>query len=113
MSIRPVNEIGQIENDEPDDLFICSTSFEKRCTNAVQRLNDNYTARRCLIVRYSAGGSRSRMREKHHSLICSNLYHHIENKKELTTKFFDKYDPYSSWDLLSIITVKILNRWKE
>jgi hypothetical protein len=99
MSISPVNEIGQIENDKPDDLFICSTSFEERCTNAVQRLNDNYTARRCLIVRYLAE-DQDGLREKHHSIICNNLYHHIENKKELTTKFFDKYDPYSSWDSL-------------
>ena len=99
MSIRPVNEIGQIENDKPDDLFICSTSFEERCTNAVQRLNDNYAARRCLIVRYITE-DQDRLQEKHHSILCNNLYHHIENKKGLTTKFFDKYDPYSSWDSL-------------
>jgi len=99
MSISPVSEIEQIESDKPDDLFICSTSFEERCINSVQHLKDEYTARRCLIVRYLAE-DQDGLREKHHSIIFNRLYHHTENKKGITTIFFDKYDQYSSWDSL-------------
>ena len=99
MSIRPVSDIEQIEKNKPDDLFICCVSFEERCVNAVQRLNEDYKARRSLIVRFF-DENEDGLRKKHHDIICYNLYPHIENKKNIATEFFDKYNPYSSWHSL-------------
>jgi hypothetical protein len=99
LSIRPISSIDTIDKNEPDDIFICSISFEERCINVVEHLADNYVARKSLVVRYSAKNEAG-LREKNQKLICDTLPHHIQNKKSILPIYFDKYNPYSFWHLL-------------
>ena len=99
MSLRPVSDIKQIEKYKPDDLFICCISFEERCINVVKHLNDSYTARRSLIIRYLADNEAG-LRKKHQGIICDNLTGHIKNNNTIDPEFFDKYNPYSFWYFL-------------
>lgn len=97
MKIRTVNSIYTLEESHPDDLFICSVSFEERCLNAASLLSKGYyTTKRALVIRYF-GENRRGFKETHQDKLCKDILPSFIIDKEIGLLELDKYDVLSFW----------------